>query len=213
MKNIGEYIKAKREEEGLSIRELANKAGISYTHVGFIEKSQRKPTFDIVMKIVNALKIDMNDFLKKTELIQPVQSDSKSEEIVRLKRVPIISWALANKWHEIKDVLKIKDVNKWVKSDITCSNIFAVEIIDDSMEPEFTEGDIIIVNPHIEVKPDDYVIAKNDKKDQAILRQLRQYEDIFVLHPLNPKYHDEIVKKDIQKIIVGKVIKKERKYE
>lgn len=79
------------------------------------------------------------------------------------------------------------------------------------MVPEFVNGDIIIVNPHMEAKPGDYVIVKNDN-GEATFKQLRKYGDTLVLHPLNSKYEDIELKKDIIYRIVGKVVKKEKRY-
>ena len=80
------------------------------------------------------------------------------------------------------------------------------------MEPEFVEGDVIIVNPHIEPVPGDYVIVKNDA-EEATFKQLKKFGNLFVLHPLNRKYEDiELRKGGHRYRIVGKVVKKEKKY-
>lgn len=48
------------------------------------------------------------------------------------------------------------------------------------MEAEFVEGDIIIVNPHVETKPGDFVVVKNDDNGEATFKHLRKYgETIF----------------------------------
>ena len=45
----------------------------------------------------------------------------------------------------------------------------------DSMIPEFNEGEIAIINPHLEIGSGDYVIAKNDE-EEATFKQLKQTE-------------------------------------
>ena len=80
------------------------------------------------------------------------------------------------------------------------------------MEPEFVEGDVIIVNPHIEPVPGDYVIVKNDAEG-ATFKQLKKVGKTLFLHPLNPKYEDVELRKGGHRYrIVGKVVKKEKKY-
>jgi transcriptional regulator with XRE-family HTH domain len=69
MKTVCEYIRAKREEKTLSAKELALKAGISDGHIIYIEKGQRKPTLDVIMKILNALNADIPEFLQETGYI------------------------------------------------------------------------------------------------------------------------------------------------
>ncbi|MCI0469341.1 MAG: S24 family peptidase [Nitrospirae bacterium] len=40
------------------------------------------------------------------------------------------------------------------------------------MEPEFKEGDIAVINPHVEAKANDYLGIRNDK-EEATFKQLK----------------------------------------
>lgn len=71
------------------------------------------------------------------------------------------------------------------------------------MEPEFKEGEIVIVNPHVEAKSEDYVIAKNDK-EESTFKRLREKRV--------SKYKDIELKKGVKYRIVGNVAKKETMY-
>lgn len=64
---------------------------------------------------------------------------------------------------------------------------FALQVIDDSMEPEFDAGCIIIIDPSALVQDGSYVFAK-DAKDEYIFRQLRIVDEQHYLAPLNPAY-------------------------
>ncbi len=97
------------------------------------------------------------------------------------------------------------------ESDVKGKSVFALRIKGDSMEPEFREGDVVIVNPHVEAKPGDYVVVKNDE-EEATFKQLKKFGDTLVLHPLNSKYEDIELKKGVKYRIVGKVVKKEKRY-
>ncbi len=79
------------------------------------------------------------------------------------------------------------------------------------MEPEFKEGEIVIVNPHVEAKSGDYMIVKNNE-EEATFKQLKKFGDTLVLHPLNSRYEDIELKKGVKYRIVGKVVKKENRY-
>ncbi len=78
------------------------------------------------------------------------------------------------------------------------------------MEPEFREGEIIIVNAHIAWEVGSYVIVKNGK-GEAIFKQIKKKGDKWVLHPLNPKYED-IVVDNRQLYVVGVVVEKLKRY-
>jgi SOS-response transcriptional repressor LexA len=74
---------------------------------------------------------------------------------------------------------------------------------------EFKEDEIVIVNPHIEPKANDYVVVKTDEKE-ATFKQLKIYGETTVLHPLNPKYPDIELKRGDKYHIVGKIVEKKR---
>lgn len=79
------------------------------------------------------------------------------------------------------------------------------------MIPEFNEGEIAIINPHLEVKSGDYVVVKNDE-EEATFKQFKKYGDTAILHPLNPKCPDIVIQKGDRYHIVGKVVRKEKIY-
>lgn len=64
---------------------------------------------------------------------------------------------------------------------------FALQVTDDSMEPEFDAGCIIIIDPSTVVRDGSYVFAR-DLKDEYIFRRLRIVDDKYYLEPLNPAY-------------------------
>lgn len=90
--------------------------------------------------------------------------------------------------------------------------MFALKVMMDCMEPEFKEGDIIIVRPDITAENGDYVIVKDNKKSEATFKQLKRYGKTVVLHPLNPKYQDIVLDHDERYEIVGVVVSKEKRY-
>jgi SOS-response transcriptional repressor LexA len=55
----------------------------------------------------------------------------------------------------------------------------------------------------------DYVVAKNDD-EEATFKQYKKFDSARALHPLNPKYQDIVLNKDIEYRIVGVVMKKKR---
>ena len=183
---IGAYMKAQRKELGISLRDAAKLTGMSHVHVKDIEYDKIKPSFEKIINLIRAYKADIQEFLRE---IGYLPQNIEPALIGKVKPVPIISWVAAGKWHEACDVFQPGDADEWVASDVKGQNIFAVRVKGDSMEPEFAEGDIIILDPHVKPNPGDYVIIRNDE-GEATLKQLKQYGRTRVLHPLNPKYPD-----------------------
>lgn len=63
---IGEFLKKKRKESGLTTRALSALSGVSDSHIVLIEQGKRRPTFEALAKIINALKVPWDVFLRET---------------------------------------------------------------------------------------------------------------------------------------------------
>lgn len=70
---------------------------------------------------------------------------------------------------------------------------FALRIEGDSMEPDFKEGDIIIVDPELEPIPGEFVVAKNGNNEATFKKYRPTFTDLtgrqhYELVPLNDDY-------------------------
>jgi SOS-response transcriptional repressor LexA len=86
--------------------------------------------------------------------------------------------------------ISLEDAFKQNMSDgSSCSESepFALRCIDNSMEPEFPTGCIIIIDPSAAIRDGSYVFAK-DNKDEYIFRQVKIENDDYYLVPLNNDY-------------------------
>lgn len=73
-------------------------------------------------------------------------------------------------------------------SNCAAAEPFALMVLGDSMEPEFVERDIIVIEPEGLATDGSYVLAWLD--DEYIFRQLVKHGEKWLLHPLNPAYPD-----------------------
>lgn len=64
---------------------------------------------------------------------------------------------------------------------------FALRVVGDSMEPEFTDGMQLIIEPELDPRHNDFVVAKNGG-DETTFKQLVQDGGDWYLKPLNPRY-------------------------
>jgi DNA polymerase V len=65
---------------------------------------------------------------------------------------------------------------------------FALRVIGDSMEPEFKDGCIIIIDPSGVARAGSYVLAQQG--EEYIFRQLAERKGVFYLAALNSAYPD-----------------------
>jgi len=190
---IGEYIKKKREELGLSRVKLAKRCGLSQGYLRYLEQGERKPKIQTLEKLAKGLGVSFEEIAKVAGI-----------PTIRLHRVPVISWASAGHWTEVQDTIP----EEWVEIDVSRPNLFALRVRGDSMEPEFKEGEIIIVDADATANSGDYVLVRN--QGEVIFKQLKKYGNIWILRSLNPNYPDIEMTPD--HVIVGRVIRKVKKY-
>lgn len=90
--------------------------------------------------------------------------------------------------------------------------IFALQVLGDSMSPEFNEGHIIIIDPNGLVKSGCYVLAMY--QGEYIFRQLQQDEAHYWLKPLNENYPTVAISglSDVKGVIVQRAGKNRREH-
>ena len=74
---IGKKIKTKRKSKKLTQFELAEKVGLHEKQISRIESGLNYPTYVSFAKIINALDMDINDFIENSE----VKTNPKQDEI------------------------------------------------------------------------------------------------------------------------------------
>lgn len=67
--DLGEFIRYQRERANLSLRRLADKAGISNPYLSQIERGIRKPSAEILKSLSRALEISASSLYAKAGLI------------------------------------------------------------------------------------------------------------------------------------------------
>jgi transcriptional regulator with XRE-family HTH domain len=68
--DLGEFIKSQRERANLSLRRLADKAGISNPYLSQIERGVRKPSAEILKRLSRALSISAETLYTRAGLIE-----------------------------------------------------------------------------------------------------------------------------------------------
>jgi SOS-response transcriptional repressor LexA len=94
-----------------------------------------------------------------------------------------------------------------LETDVPGKRTFAVQVKDNSMQPLFSEGEIIFVNPDLSSAPGHYVVVESEdgRPEGALLRQLKEIGGQAILHPLNRRYEDLPV--TTQQRIWGRVVR------
>ena len=64
LRALASRIKELRDQKGISQEELAHRAGLSRTGMGFLETGKRWPRLDTLMKVADGLNITVDELLK-----------------------------------------------------------------------------------------------------------------------------------------------------
>jgi transcriptional regulator with XRE-family HTH domain len=74
--SIGEYIREQREQARISMRQLAQAAGVSNPYLSQIERGLRKPSADILQQIAKGLRISAEALYVQAGILEDRQPDS-----------------------------------------------------------------------------------------------------------------------------------------
>lgn len=80
--DIGSYIRAQREAAQVSVRQLAEKAGVSNPYLSQIERGLRKPSADVLNQIAKALRVSAEVLYVRAGILEPSEASEVRDAIV-----------------------------------------------------------------------------------------------------------------------------------
>lgn len=200
--SIGQNIKLARKSKGISQKNLAEMLGISTAYLCQLEGGQRNLDVSLLKRIASSLNVTEFDLM----------AENVSSFDMPARKVPIISWVRAGAWHEPNNIYQPGDADEWIYTNATKDqSAYALRVVGDSMEPEFYEGDIIIVSPYTRVESGDYAIVQY--QGDVSLKQVKYDNDHISIIPVNRKYPILTFRsehaKDVR--IIGRVVEQYKK--
>jgi transcriptional regulator with XRE-family HTH domain len=80
--DIGSFIRTQREAAQVSVRQLAEKAGVSNPYLSQIERGLRKPSADVLNQIAKALRVSAEVLYVQAGILEPSESSEVRDAIV-----------------------------------------------------------------------------------------------------------------------------------
>jgi transcriptional regulator with XRE-family HTH domain len=80
--DIGSFIRTQREAAQVSVRQLAEKAGVSNPYLSQIERGLRKPSADVLNQIAKALRVSAEVLYVQAGILEPSASSEVRDAII-----------------------------------------------------------------------------------------------------------------------------------
>ncbi|KUI36329.1 XRE family transcriptional regulator [Mycobacterium sp. IS-1496] len=79
--DIGSFIRSQREAAQVSVRQLAEKAGVSNPYLSQIERGLRKPSADVLNQIAKALRVSAEVLYVRAGILEPSEAGQVRDAI------------------------------------------------------------------------------------------------------------------------------------
>lgn len=186
MAHIGASVRARREKLGWTIQKLATLSGLDSGFISRLERELAGYSAGTEERLARTLNTTVGTFHAAASNAVEIATDHR--------RIPILNYVQAGNFTYVNAEYLDNGMQETVMTSLEHSpHTFGMRLKGNSMEKEFREGDIVIIDPAIEPLPGDYVVAANDGgeamfKKYRIVKLNEAGQQVFELVPLNPDY-------------------------
>lgn len=215
---LGSRIRARRDAVGLTQEKLARICGVSRAAVAQWESGVTRPSLDNLIKAAEALSVWLSWLTTGDQSLPDTPNPFVDPAVSRATAqsgIAMIDLARAEQWDLLRASLPT-DLERIAGDTAYSARAFALVIRDDSMAPEFREGDTIIVDPEVAPLPGDFVVAKLDRETEATFRKFRERgadadgATMIELVPLNPDWPTLAINAETTGRIIGTQVEHRR---
>lgn len=201
MNTLGSRLKERRKALKLTQKETAKSVGVSHATISQWESDINSPKGKNLFELSKTLRCSQEWLLHGRD--KPDSNVSPGPDIKG--KYPLISWVQAGTWSSIYEEPLINAVR--YPCPVACSDkTFVLRVQGISMEPRFSEGDLIFVDPEAEVKSRKFVVARLDDSNEATFKQIIIEGEMKFLRPLNPNWPEQLIPINGNCTIVGVVV-------
>ena len=84
VESLGDYLREQRVASRLSLRQLAEQAGVSNPYMSQIERGLRKPSAEVLQQIAKALRISAEQLYIRAGIVSPTPGETTTVELAVL---------------------------------------------------------------------------------------------------------------------------------
>lgn len=208
--NTGQRLKRLREELGLSQEDVAKRIGVGRTTYLKYENGENRPTRKL--KELSRLFGVTTDYILANDVEKAVESNFYQSD--KAVRIPVLGYIAAGiPISAIEDILDYEEISA---SMAATGEYFGLKIKGHSMEPKFSEGDVVIVRRQDSVESGDIAIVLVNG-DEATVKKIKILDSGIILIATNtavyePHYYSGQQIKELPVQILGKVVELRAKF-
>ena len=191
---IGEIIKKYRTKHDLSQRAFASRTSLSPSYINTLEKiynpKTQKPysvTTDVALELASAMNIKIEDLLNMLNNDQGfnINNDNNSAIVFVYGTIPA-----GIPMERIEDIMDTEEIS----ADMLRGGkqYFGLRVKGNSMEPEYLDGDTLILEKVDDCESGDDCVVMVNGNDGTFKRVFKN-ENGIILQPLNPSYSPMVI--------------------
>ena len=196
---LGDLIKQYRTINKLSLRDFAQRCGLSHTYIAALEKNidprtgkPIAPTLDTVKYIANGMNTSVEDILKvldeQQEFIVNQDLSSSHRSNVNSNSAVVFIYGSIPAGVPMECIEDIIDTEE-IPADMLKGGkqYFGLKVKGNSMEPDYLDGDTLILEKADDCESGDDCVVMVNSNDGTFKRVFKN-ENGIILQPLNPEY-------------------------
>ena len=204
-------IKEYRKDKGLTQKELGEIVGVKHNTISGYENCTTEPEQNILFKIASALNVSINDLFPSTT----TSSLSKNIELKpKSVKIPVLGYIIAGvPIDAIEDIIDYEEIS----ADMAATGeFFCLKVKGDSMEPTFTEGDILVIRQQPDVESNQIAVVIVNGNEGTVKRIKKSSAGITLIgdnvSSFLPVFYTNEEIQQLPVTIVGKVVELRRSF-
>lgn len=195
------------KELGLTRTEFAEKIDMSYNLVSqYIGKNPTKNIGDDTAEKIEKAFHKPKGFLDQSGIATSKQENS-NVKFIKPNMAPVLSWVQAGTFTNVSTV-DMSQVEEWLPLPDECTNCYYLKVQGISNNPDFLEGDYILVDPDVyygDMQSGDMIVVRKFE-DATFKKLVIETDGSRYLQALNPEFKPNVIPLDENCNFVGQVI-------
>ena len=193
-KELGQYLKDIREGLGYSTRDINKLCEISQSYISLMENGKRRPSPIILKKLASTYFLDYIDLYEKAGYIDLAEAE-RFDNSTNKKETNSSNSAVVFIYGSIPAGVPMECIEDIIDTEEIPADMlrggkqyFGLKVKGNSMEPEYLDGDTLILEKADDCESGDDCVVMVNGNDGTFKRVIKN-ENGIILQPLNSEYY------------------------